>query len=63
MSLYALGDGLGYILARKAYGSISVTKVLTFASMVGTFACAMLAYTGDQVSSIKAIGEEETFDQ
>ena len=63
MSLYALGDGLGYVLARKAYGSTSVAKVLTLASMIGTLACAMLVHTGGKVSSIKAITDGEIFDQ
>ena len=64
VSLYALGDGLGYMLARKAYGSISVRKVLTLASMAGALAAAMLAYTGGIVGNIRATEDDmETFDQ
>ena len=46
VSLYALGDGLGYMFARKAYGSLSVKQVLILSSLISVAACVILTYIG-----------------
>ena len=51
VSLYALGDGLGYFFSRKIYGYLSVKQALGLATLISIIACVILTFIGDLVST------------
>ena len=51
VSLYAIGDGLGYFFARKVYGFLSVKQTVNLATIASVIASTLFALAGDVVSS------------
>ena len=47
VSLFALGDGLGYILAKKVYGLFSVKRTFCFAMLGSVVASGIFYLAGD----------------
>ena len=51
VSLYALGDGLGYILAKKVYGLFSVKMTFCLAMLGSMMASGVFTLAGDFASA------------